>query len=265
MEKNRLSSDTKKSLIQQVDREFVNEVSEELQLLEGGGIEVNFISEIKRKGNNKFTYTYNLTDDIISEITIVEKSRDYITLDIVEGDLRNIVTIYNDGRLFVDGNEAIFNVTESKFNGKDDQRQGSEVVPNETQYYWYTSAPSPTKDIDYTKLIRTHSTSNASLGTKWNLATSSFVSLAIRAVLGLTIAGTITNGIISTIAASMKANAEKLNPTGEYWSYTIPEYQAPAYYTTFTTYIKYSGWYYVYPNHAGTAHHQPMYCIKEWI
>lgn len=251
------------SILKKVDKKSIEVVSKELALLDNVGFDANNIMALNKNSDGSFTYTYKLAGNIIGEATLIEEALDFITIEFVEGECHDALTIFDDGTLYLDGNKIIFSEIETNRDYlTDEQLKYFELIQNETSFSYYTSPPFGTKSSDYTLEVTTHKSPNNSIGKAIQAISVAALAVIIGAALKIKLPGSINTTILSIIASSLKSKAENVNPNSAFFSYKMKETQAPAFKTTWETFIKYSGQFYTEKDYGGGETSSTMYCYK---
>lgn len=223
-----------------VEKIHNEEMNEEIEILEALGFEEEMIIDTKTDNNDDIIYSLQLTDDIVSEISVSE-TNDGVSLGITEDNLHDDIFIDDAGDIYVDGNEVIYS--------EEDNNEDEAVLRTEPYYnYWYNKQP-PTGCKTYkTKATKTHN--SASVGTGKKIVSMTAGALAILFAKHLWVS--IPAGLLSLFASDFKTLANKVNPKSAFYSCKIYQYDATKKDVLSTNY-KYTGKFWPQKNYKGTS------------
>jgi hypothetical protein len=198
------------------------------------------------------TFSYQTTDDVVSEITVVDETDDGgVVINISEGDLNDVLYFDDNGDLYLDGNKVEYSSTV-------EASESDTLIPNSyTLYGWSGIAIPPTKSSDYTILQTTYTNNNVKFGKKVrDITLSALISIFTAAFTGPL--GIISGFVLNPIVSEFKTFANRIAPNAEVASFNIKVYGTNKS-TTSATYTKYTGSIYMYKNCSGVSDSVIMY------
>lgn len=137
------------------------EVYDDLEVLGSLGLAPEIVEGAQVEGEDVI-YTYKLSDDCINEVA-VEQTDDAVIMQVTEGEIQNEVVFNDDGSVYLDGEEVIYEMEESGEDVTDSNVQdaetiedmsdeGGELMQSTGGWKWSTSKPSKIKKYGSYKL-----------------------------------------------------------------------------------------------------------------
>lgn len=197
------------------------------------------------------TYQYELTDEVTDYITPHYKDNGDVDVDIVEGTCHDVITLKQDGRVFINGKEmgpmTMMDETDKEV-----------IVPKVAFNYVYSLTPfKGTSSSQYNVGPVTHKSPNVLFDKAIRYLTGYAIGFGIATYLFPDRAATAAD-ILGQIGLSMKSRAEALADNSNALSYKVTEY-GRAGNDTFIFYRKYAGTYYLRTNYKGDVTRQDLY------
>jgi|GEM_PF-3188230 len=160
-------------LKEEVDEDIVDKVLEDIEIMDNLGMESGLVIDIDVQ-KDTIVYKLEICEGVITtmEIDADNKNGD-ISLAIEEGKSHDEITITDDGKLFLDGNEVIVETAETV-------EDETEIIASAgTDRYAVTSAPGSTKAADWSVYKRTISTADIRTAKALGLMTRTAIGLII--------------------------------------------------------------------------------------
>lgn len=88
-----------------------DEVYDDLEVLSSLGLAPEIVEGAQVDGEDVI-YTYKITDDCVDEVA-VEQTEDAVVMQVTEGDIQNEVVFNDDGSVYLDGEEVIYEIEET--------------------------------------------------------------------------------------------------------------------------------------------------------
>lgn len=88
-----------------------DEVYDDLEVLSSLGLAPEIVEGAQVDGEDVI-YTYKITDDCVNEVS-VEQTEDAVVMQVTEGDIQNEVVFNDDGSVYLDGEEVIYEIEET--------------------------------------------------------------------------------------------------------------------------------------------------------
>lgn len=138
-----------------------DEVYDDLEVLGSLGLAPEIIEGAQVEGEDVI-YTYKLSDDCINEVA-VEQTDDAVIMQVAEGEIQNEVVFNDDGSVYLDGEEVIYemekvgeDVTDSNIQDaetiEDTNAEEGELTQSTGGWKWSKSKPSKIKKYGSYKL-----------------------------------------------------------------------------------------------------------------
>lgn len=98
-----------------------DEVYDDLEVLGSLGLDPEIVEGAQVDGEDVI-YTYKITDDCVNEVA-VEQTEDAVVMQVTEGDIQNEVVFNDDGSVYLDGEEVIYEIEEADADAVDSNIQ----------------------------------------------------------------------------------------------------------------------------------------------
>ncbi len=98
-----------------------DEVYDDLEVLGSLGFDPEIVEGAQVDGEDVI-YTYKITDDCVNEVA-VEQTEDAVVMQVTEGDIQNEVVFNDDGSVYLDGEEVIYEIEEADADAVDSNIQ----------------------------------------------------------------------------------------------------------------------------------------------
>lgn len=98
-----------------------DEVYDDLEVLGSLGLAPEIVEGAQVDGEDVI-YTYKITDDCVNEVA-VEQTEDAVVMQVTEGDIQNEVVFNDDGSVYLDGEEVIYEIEETDADAVDSNIQ----------------------------------------------------------------------------------------------------------------------------------------------
>lgn len=139
----------------------------EVTFLDKYNMEKEILSKVHKNKDNSLTYSYNLPNNVVSQIT-PQKTADGQVLKILEGDLYNEVMFKKNGEVYLNGKRVIADITTTEVPASIDNQTAQNVViqPLMIEEYYTTACPYGSSS-NYSVLNRTVVNANVAFSNAW--------------------------------------------------------------------------------------------------
>lgn len=193
------------------------EIAEEMQILDGLGLDISDIKEIETNDEN-IVYCLEVTDDITDNI-IIDQDPDSVIMNVYEGEKHDELIIWNDGTMYLDGKEVIVETEDMTEDQEDLEIQTSET--GGTVWYKKADTPSYLKNANYKSYPKNPSWKNGNVNLNkklCNIAYATILAILLEAATGGTWKVMAAGGVKGFIGATLLELCT-INPNSKNISY----------------------------------------------
>jgi len=233
-----------------MDKHHKARMQDETEILEAIGFYENMIIDATTDKKDNIIYELQLTDDVISEIIVVE-NLDGILLDITEGNLHDELLFDENGDIYIDGYKVELSIDEEPFDN---------LEPNASDVTWSNSVFSGSTPYK-TSYDSSECKADINAGKKINDMTVGVLSTLISKFSVYIGAGA---SIFSSLASDIKDVVKRLCPDAAYLSYKVYRYSSTVN-TSTKSYYKYTGTFWMKTNYTGYSVSNSIYMRRVLI